>query len=87
MPIYQGQVSVGTVATVLNTSAANPGFLHVTNQDNTDTVFVGGPGVTTSTGHGIVKSESVDLQCYAEQVFYIVSSKSGHNVSWLLVTP
>ena len=88
MPIYQGQISVGTAATLLNTTAStNPGMLHVTNQDNTDTVYVGGSGVTTSTGHGIIKSDSVDLQCYAGQQFYVVSSKEGHNVSWVLVTP
>ena len=87
MPIYQGQVSVGTAASVLNTTASNPGTLHITNQDNTDTVYVGGLGVTTTTGHGILKSDSIDLQCYAGQQFYVISTKSGHNVSWVLVTP
>lgn len=87
MGISQGQSSVGTVATVINTSQQNPGFLHVTNLDNTDTVFIGGAGVTTSTGHGILKSDSVDVQCYANQVFYAISSKSGHNIAWLHVTP
>jgi hypothetical protein len=87
MAITQGQTSVGTAATVINTSQQNPGFLHVTNLDNTDTVYVGGAGVTTANGHGIMKSDSIDLQCYAAQVFYAVSTKAGHNIAWIHVTP
>lgn len=87
MAITQGQTSVGTAAAVINTAQATPGFLHITNLDNTDTVYVGGAGVTTANGHGILKSNSIDLQCYAEQVFYAVSSKAGHSIAWILVTP
>lgn len=87
MGITQGQGSVGTAATVINLAQPNPGFLHITNQDNTDTVYVGGSAVTTTTGHGILKSDSVDLQCYSAQVFYAVSSKAGHSISWVHITP
>lgn len=87
MGITQGQVSVGTAAVVVNLAQANPGFLHITNQDNTDTVYVGGAAVTTTTGHGILKSDSVDLQCYAGQVFYAISTKAGHTISWVHITP
>ena len=87
MGITQGQSAVGTAAVQLNNPQAMPGVVHITNQDNTDQVFVGGAGVTTSTGHGILKSDSVDIQIFAGQVLYAVSTKSGHNVSWLHVTP
>lgn len=87
MAIYQGQVSVGTAATILNPSQAQPGLIHIVNQDNTDTVYVGGLGVTTSTGHGIPKSGDVELAIYANQTIYAISTKSGHTVTWLHITP
>ena len=87
MSITQGQAAVGTATVQLNNPQSMPGIVHITNKDNTDTVFVGGAGVTTSTGHGILKSGSIDIQIYAEQVLYAISTKSNHNVSWLHVTP
>ena len=87
MAITQGQVAVGTAVAQLNSPQSMPGIVHITNKDNTDTVFVGGLGVTTGTGHGILKSDSIDVQIFAEQVLYAISTKSGHNVSWLHVTP
>jgi hypothetical protein len=87
MSITQGQVAVGTAAVQLNTSQTMPGIVHITNKDNTDTVFVGGAAVTTSTGHGILKSDSIDIQIFAGQVLYAISTKGSHNVSWLHVTP
>jgi len=87
MAITQGQVAVGTAVAQLNSPQSMPGVVHISNQDNTTTVFVGGSAVTTSTGHGILKSDSIDIQIFAEQVLYAISTKGGHNVSWLHVTP
>jgi hypothetical protein len=87
MAVYQGQVTVGTVATVLNPSRAQPGVIHIVNQDNTDTVYVGGSAVTTSTGHGIPKSGDVELTIYADTVIYAISTQSNHTVTWLHITP
>jgi 2-keto-3-deoxy-L-rhamnonate aldolase RhmA len=87
MSITQGQVAVGTAVAQLNSPQSMPGIVHITNRDNTDTVFVGGAAVTTSTGHGILKSDSIDIQIFAEQVLYAISTKGSHNVSWLHVTP
>lgn len=87
MSITQGQAAVGTAAVQLNNPQSMPGIVHITNQDNTDTVFVGGAAVTTSTGHGILKSDQIDIQIYPEQVLYAISTKGGHNVSWLHITP
>ena len=87
MAITQGQAAVGTAAVQLNDPQSMPGIVHITNKDNTDTIFVGGVDVTTSTGHGILKSEQIDIQIYSEQVLYAISTKTGHNVSWLHVTP
>ena len=87
MPISQGAVSVGTAATQLNQPRNMPGIVHITNLDNTDVVYVGGAGVTTTTGHGINKSGEIDIQLFADQVLYAISTKTGHSVTWLHVTP
>jgi hypothetical protein len=87
MAITQGQAAVGTAAVQLNNPQSMPGVVHITNRDNTDTVFVGGADVTTSTGHGILKSDLIDIQIFAGQVLYAISTKVGHDVSWLHVTP
>ena len=87
MPITAGSVAVGTVATQLNTSYSMPGVLHVSNLDNTDTVFIGGATVTINNGHALQKSSSEDFTVPPSQSFYAVSSKTGHSVSFLYVTP
>lgn len=87
MAVYQGQASVGTVATVLNPSRAQPGVIHIVNQDNTNTVYVGGSAVTTSTGHGIPRNGEVEFTIYVDTVLYAISTQNGHTVSWLHITP
>ena len=87
MAITNGVTSVGTVAIALHPSKNMPGTLHIANQDNTDTVYLGGPGVTTATGHPLEKLTSEQYPVYPEQVMYAVSGKAGHNVSWILITP
>lgn len=87
MGITQNNVAVGTAAVALNAPQVMPGVVHITNLDNTDTVFVGGSAVTTSSGHGIEKSANIDLNVYPLQVLYAISTKTGHNVSWVHITP
>ena len=57
MPIQNGQVAVGTAAVVIPVTSVNPFVLEVHNNDNTDDVYLGGPGVTTSTGLVLEKLE------------------------------
>ena len=87
MGITQNNVQVGTAVVQLNNPQVMPGIVHITNLDNTDTVFVGGSAVTTSSGHGIEKSAHIDLNVYPLQVLYAVSSQSNHSVSWVHITP
>jgi hypothetical protein len=87
MPITNGSISVGTAATLVSHAGVNPGTLHISNLDNTDTVFVGGATVTTTTGHALPKSASEDFDIYPSQSFYAISTKSGHSVSFTLITP
>jgi len=87
MPITNGSIAVGTAAILVSHAGVNPGTLHISNLDNTDTVFVGGATVTTTTGHALPKSASEDFVIYPGESMYAVSSKSGHSVSFTLITP
>ena len=87
MPITNGSITVGTVATYITTCGVNPGTLHVSNIDNTDTIFIGGATVAANAGHALPKSASEDFIMYAGQEMYAVSSKSGHTIAFVLVTP
>ena len=87
MPINNGAITVGTVATLISHAGVNPGQLHVSNLDNTDTIFLGGPAITVNAGHALQKSSSEDFVMYPSQSMYAVSSKAGHAVAFTLITP
>jgi hypothetical protein len=87
MPITNGSIAVGTAATLITHSGVNPGQLHVSNLDNTDTIFVGGSTVAVNAGHTIPKSGSEDFVMYPGQSMYAISSKTGHTVAFTLITP
>ena len=87
MPITNGSITVGTAATLLSHAGVNPGTLHISNIDNTDTIFIGGATVVVNAGHALLKSASEDFDIYPGQSMYAVSSKSGHSVAFVLVTP
>ena len=82
-----GSITVGTAATLITHSGVNPGQLHVSNLDNTDTIFIGGATVVVNAGHALPKSASEDFDIYPGQSMYAVSTKNGHSVSFILVTP
>ena len=82
-----GSITVGTVATLVSHAGVNPGQLHVSNLDNTDTIFLGGPAITVNAGHALQKSASEDFVMYPSQSMYAVSTKAGHAVSFTLITP
>jgi len=87
MPITNASITVGTAATLISHAGVNPGQLHVSNLDNTDTIFVGGATVVVNAGHALPKSASEDFDIYPGQSMYAVSTKNGHSVSFILVTP
>ncbi len=87
MPITNGAITVGTVATLVSHAGVNPGQLHVSNLDNTDTIFLGGPAITVNAGHALQKSSSEDFVMYPGQSMYAISTKAGHAVAFTLITP
>lgn len=81
--ISSGQVSVGTAATAIDATSQMPFKLHVHNNDNSDAVYLGGAGVTTTTGMQLLKLESFVFDMYPGEILYAVSTKAGHTVSFL----
>ena len=87
MPINNGSITVGTAATLVSHAGVNPGTLHISNIDNTDTIFIGGATVVVNAGHALPKSASEDFDIYPGQSMYAVSTKNGHSVAFTLITP
>ena len=87
MPMTNRSITVGTAATLITHGGVNPGSLHVSNLDNTDIIFIGGATVVVNAGHALPKSASEDFDIYPGQSMYAVSTKNGHSVSFILVTP
>ena len=84
MALSSGTVTIGTVATKINGPASgNPIYLHIHNNDNTDTMFIGGPAVTTTDGLQLLKLASFEIILRPGNELYAVSTKAGHVISYL----
>jgi hypothetical protein len=86
MALSSGTVAVGTAATQVNGSSQNPMKLHISNNDNTDSVYLGGESVTTSTGLILGKLERIEFDLNPGDRLYAVSSKAGHSLSYITQT-
>ena len=85
MSLITGQTSVGTAVVKI---AGNYGYattLHIHLSDNTDNVYIGPAGVTTSTGLKLEKQDHVDIQLAQNDAMYAVASATGpFLITWLV---
>jgi hypothetical protein len=81
--ITNGQSSIGTVASAIDGNHANSAIITIHNMDNTDTVYIGGTGVTTTNGLALQKEQTIQFELQPLEQLYAVSSKAGHSISWL----
>ena len=84
--ISNGVTAVGTAATAIDGAWTNPSLITIHNNDNSDAIYLGGTAVTINNGLQLVKLESYQFQLQPLEQIYCVSSKNGHNVSWLRQT-
>lgn len=84
MPVSSGRIAVGTAATEIPETCVMPFSIQLHNDDNTDEVFIGGPDVTTTTGLLLNKLESLRLDLNPLDRLYAISTKTGHNVSYVV---
>jgi hypothetical protein len=80
--ITTGQVAVGTAVVAIGTACRNPSRIIIQNDDNTDTMYLGGSAVTTSTGLAVQKLERFDITLNPGEQVFAISTKSGHNLSF-----
>lgn len=81
--ITSGQVTVGTTPVQIDGTSVSNFKLHIHNMDNTDTLYIGGPDVTINNGLGLVKLDSIELECYPSETVFVVAAKAGHLISYL----
>ena len=72
-----------SATTPIDGSSTNPVRMTVQNLDGADSIFVGVPDVTITTGLGILKDGVLKIELAPLQQLYAVSSKTGHRLSWL----
>ena len=84
MTLFSGTTTVGTAATLIDGVAwQNPVVMHIHNNDNTETVYLGGPDVSTSNGLRLLKQDSLEITLHQANQIYAVSSQNGHVLSWI----
>ncbi len=86
MALASGTVAVGTAALQVNGASANPTKLHISNMDNTDTVYLGAEGVTVGSGLALAKLERIFFDLNPGERIFAVSSKIGHTLTWISQT-
>ena len=84
--IHHGVVTVGTEATFVGPLSVMPYRMHLHNNDNTDEVYIGGTGVTTSNGFELDKHGTFETILNPKDAIYAVSTKNGHSVTYFAVT-
>ena len=81
--ITSGTQTVGTTRVAIDGIAAAPCHIHIRNNDNTKTLYVGGSDVTTANGLAIDKLITVEFDLPAGEQMWMISSDTGHSISWL----
>lgn len=84
--LSNGRLSVGTVAAPIDGVYNQYARMILHNDDNTDAVYIGGPGVTTTTGLVLQKEQTIDIGLGPLEQLYAVSTKTGHTISFLRQT-
>ena len=84
--LSNGRVSVGTVAVPIDGVYEQYARMILHNDDNTDAVYIGAAGVTTSTGLVLQKEQTIDIGIGPLEQLYAVSGKTGHTISFLRQT-
>ena len=78
-----GQTTAGTVAVQLDGTSNSNWQIHISNDDNTDTLYIGNGDVTSSTGLRLYKLEKIVLNMNPGETLHVISTKAGHSISWM----
>ncbi len=78
-----GQTTAGTVAVQLDGTSNRNWQIHISNDDNTDTLYIGNGDVSSSTGLRLYKLEKLVLNMNPGETLHVISTKEGHSLSWM----
>jgi hypothetical protein len=81
--ISSGQVTVGTVATLVDGTSTSDFRLTIHNMNNDDGIFIGGPDVTIANGMQLLKLETLQLQMSPMSELYAVANKANLKLGFL----
>lgn len=81
--ISSGQVTVGTVATLVDGTSTSDFRLTIHNMNNDDNIYIGGPGVTIANGMQLLKLETLQLHMSPSSELYAVADKLGLKLGYL----
>jgi hypothetical protein len=86
MAISSGQVTAGTARVQIDGTSSSVYRLHIHNNDNQISLYLGGSDVTTANGLILEKTDSTEIQVSPGDSVWVVSSSASHLVSYLKVT-
>lgn len=86
MAITTGSQTVGTATTQIDGVSTYQSHIKIRNNDSTKTLYVGGSDVTTANGLPIDKLMTLDFNVPPGEALFIISSDTGHSVSWMRIT-
>lgn len=84
--ITNGVVAIGTVATPIDGVHNQWSRITIHNNDNTDILYLGGSTVMPASGLNLLKQETVQFELGPLEQIFAVSTKLGHNISWMRQT-
>ena len=86
MAITSGQMTAGTVASMVDGIHQMPYRLTIHNADQTDALYLGNAAVTTNDGFSLDKGQIIQLVINPLDALFVVSTKGSHHLSWLRET-
>lgn len=81
--LSNGWTSIGTVATPIDGVHNQPTVITIHNNDNSTNIYLGGSGVTITSGLLLLKEQSYQFTLNPLEQLYAVSNKTGHIISWM----
>lgn len=85
MAISSGTQTIGTTATQVDNASVHWCHIHIKNNENTKTLYIGNSNVTVGNGLQVDALETVEFDVPPNQHLFMVSSSGDHTVSWLKI--
>lgn len=85
MAIYSGTQTIGTVASQLDGNSVHWTHIHIRNNDNAKTMYIGNSDVSVGNGLLVDGGATIDFDLPPNQHLFMISSSGNHTISWLKI--